>query len=174
MLSSSTVHLELDREKEEVRSGSVTEEHSVTTDDDCDGTNNTSPDNNEDPAHLPHHHNSYENTVEGAGSSFRKELMCQFERRLSDLGPRNKYPYLQRIDQQHSAVATDSLETTSQSDEVLTSLPRGGQESTWWKYYAELKAARAAKRQRRGDDGGGGSGSAAVHCLPKRRETIHV
>ena len=123
MLSSSTVHLDLD----EGTTGAEDQESKDSMEE-------------EDPSNWPHPHNSYENTVEQ--SSFREELISHFERRLSDLGPRSKYPYLQQIDQQHSAVAMESLETTSQSEEMLTQLPKKMGRGTWWKYYAGLRVAR--------------------------------
>lgn len=130
MLSSSTVHLEQD------------EGIPLTT---VDGTRD-SP--NGDSTHLPHLHSSYENTAESR--SFREDLMSHFERRLSDLGPRSKYPYLQRIAQQNSESGTGSLESTSQSEEMLTRLPMEREKSVaWWKYYAGLKAARSKQPQNR-------------------------
>ncbi len=44
-------------------------------------------------------------------SSFHDELLSHFEKRLSDLGPRNQYPYLQQIDrsQRETGLAGHSL-----------------------------------------------------------------
>ena len=131
MLSSSTIHLDMD----ESNSTQQTTVDDITQ----------SKDTPEDSTHLE---KSYENTT--ASSAFREELLSHFERRLSDLGPRSKYPYLQRIvDQKHSNSGTISPESTSQSEEVLTRLPKEKKRGTWWKYYANSRAART--RQQRGE-----------------------
>ena len=43
-------------------------------------------------------------------SSFCDDLLNQFERRLSDLGPRSKYPYLQQLERSATNGAYDHLE----------------------------------------------------------------
>lgn len=135
MLSSSTVHLELNE-------SSSTQQTVV---DDID----QSKDNADDEGSTQmQHHNSYENTV--AESSFREELLSHFERRLSDLGPRSKYPYLQRIDKQQSG-GTGSPESTSQSEEMLTRLPTEKGRGTWWKQYTNSRAAKARQQQNDSD-----------------------
>lgn len=135
MLSSSTIHLELDE--------SYSTQQTTVTIDDANKSSKGSA--NDDTTNLPHLHNSYENTV--AQSSFREELISHFERRLSDLGPRSKYPYLQQIDTQHDGHSTDSPESTSHSEEVLTRLSKEKRRGTWWKYYATSKAEKTEPGQ---------------------------
>ncbi len=59
-------------------------------------------------------------------SSFQDELLSHFERHLSDLGPRNQYPYLQQIDrnQRETRLAGHSLGggggEGAMSEELLT------------------------------------------------------
>jgi len=43
-------------------------------------------------------------------SSFREELLYHFERRLSDLGPRSKYPCLQKLERSVTSGAYDTCE----------------------------------------------------------------
>jgi hypothetical protein len=117
MLSSSTIHLDL------AESNST----QLTTADDITQSKNTT---DKVPAQSSQLRNSYENTV--TASTFRDELISHFERRLSDLGPRSKYPYLQSIDQKRSGSGTVSPESTSQSEETLSQEKR---RHTWWKPY---------------------------------------
>ncbi len=71
-------------------------------------------------------------------SSFQDELLSHFERRLSDLGPRNQYPYLQQIDrnQRETGLAGHSLGggggEGAISEELLSR--RMGVRGRWWKY----------------------------------------
>ena len=73
-------------------------------------------------------------------SSFHDDLISHFERRLSDLGPRSKYPYLQKIarDQGQDTYVKSSLDVgTTGSEEVLIKkrVPnRNRLRGKWWKY----------------------------------------
>ena len=49
-------------------------------------------------------------------SSFRDELLYHFERRLSDLGPRKNYPYLQNLERSVTSGAYDALEKKENED----------------------------------------------------------
>ena len=69
--------------------------------------------------------NSYERPVRSQNLSFQEDLISHFERRLSDLGPRSKYPYLQKLDQQPAASVEMLAHARVQEDK------RRGK---WWKY----------------------------------------
>lgn len=75
-------------------------------------------------------------------SSFHDDLMSHFERRLSDLGPRSKYPYLQQLDRNRekglSAKGGDAL-GAGHSEEVLSKKRTGGRDKKWLKYTFSAK-----------------------------------
>lgn len=78
--------------------------------------------------------NSYENSfIQSHNMSLQEDLISHFERRLSDLGPRSKYPYLQQLDQQQ---ATSSSTSTSHSVEMLAHarVKEDKKRGKWWKY----------------------------------------
>ena len=96
------------------------------------------------PTHMPRpqEERSHDNTT--TPSSFQGDLLSHFERRLSDLGPRSKYPYLQQLDQ-HVTDAPKSLgaaNSTSQSAEVLSGMRVREEKGrgTWWHHYTNSKA----------------------------------
>ena len=77
--------------------------------------------------------NSYESPPNSQNLSFQEDLISHFERRLSDLGPRSKYPYLQKLDQQP---ASSGVSNTSQSVEMLAHarVKEEKRRGKWWKY----------------------------------------
>ncbi len=79
-------------------------------------------------------------------SSFQDELLSHFERRLSDLGLRNRYPYLQQIDRSQRETGHSLGEGGGERamSEDLFSRRMGVQggrrvRGRWWKYSNDLR-----------------------------------
>ena len=128
MFSSSTVQLEPDEIKS---TQSINKIHSIDTD--CEAKRSDSVPTSEPASNSDL---SYENPI-AQNSSFHEDLMNHFERRLSDLGPRSKYPYLQQIDRQQSLTG-NSLGSagSSHSEETLSRMrvQEDRRRGRWWKY----------------------------------------
>lgn len=79
-----------------------------------------------------------EERMDNVSSSFQEDLISHFERRLSDLGPRSKYPYLQQLDRRQAlANSLGSRNTsTSKSEEMLSRvrIRDDKKRGKWWKY----------------------------------------
>lgn len=107
MLSSATVHFDF----EESNATQLTTIESPQED-----TKNTDHDLTTEPEEETS--NIHQNTITKQNStSFQDDLISHFERRMSDLGPRNKYPYLQQLDEQQALIASSA---NSKSVEVLS------------------------------------------------------
>lgn len=114
-------------------------------------------------------------------SSFCDDLLSHFERRLSDLGPRSKYPYLQQLERSATNGAYDHLEknvkyegglgvgSRAQAPLVRTKGIRS-RDRRWWRYGGNY----FGKDVRKGGDGEERAGeSGRGDCVYKRGNGAH-
>lgn len=156
MLSSSTVHLELEDIKTPISTVSFKTPEKAT------GPSPLNTDSSpllHTPLESTKESSSHEDTMTLQSSSFKEELISHFERRLSDLGPRSKYPYLQQLDKQQAKNSGSSLGSGagSQSEEMLPQMrvcirvPEERRRGKWWKYSNASSSSAARQGLLQGD-----------------------